>query len=230
MDNLKIWNEVRQVPKEAQKDILGGRLKGKTDINPVWRLKALTSQFGAVGVGWYYEITDKQIIDGAGGEKVATVDINLYIKVDGEWSKPIQGTGGNMLVTKEKAGLYTSDECYKMALTDAISVACKSLGMAADIYWQQDRTKYDATTSEDKPKTNDKPKEVLDSVITEDEFKAIKQGAKAKHGEVDGKECLKDYLTERGYKSFKELKQSKIADVSKYIAEWSDSRLPPDIA
>jgi hypothetical protein len=86
------------------------------------------------------------------------------------------------------------------------------------------------TTSEDKPKMNDKPKEVLDSVITEDEFKAIKQGAKAKHGEVDGKECLKDYLTERGYKSFKELKQSKIADVSKYIAEWSDTRLPPDIA
>jgi len=230
MDNLKIWNEVRQVPKEAQKEILGGRLKGKTDINPVWRLKALTSQFGAVGVGWYYEITDKQIIDGAGGEKVATVDINLYIKVDGEWSKPIQGTGGNMLVTKEKAGLYTSDECYKMALTDAISVACKSLGMAADIYWQQDRTKYDATTNEDKPKMNDKPKEVLDGVIADSEYKGIINLAVSKHGEADGKECLKDYLTERGLKSLKELKKSKIADVSKYVAEWSDSRLPPDIA
>ena len=44
----------------------------------------------------------------------------------------------------EKSGTYTSDECYKMALTDAISVACKSLGMGADIYWGQDSTKYDA--------------------------------------------------------------------------------------
>ena len=29
--------------------------------------------------------------------------------------------------------MYTSDECYKMALTDALSVACKALGVAADV-------------------------------------------------------------------------------------------------
>ena len=29
-----------------------------------------------------------------------------------------------------------------MAETDALSVACKKLGMAADIYWSSDRTKY----------------------------------------------------------------------------------------
>ena len=53
-----------------------------------------------------------------------------------------------MFVAKEKSGLYTSDECYKMALTDAISVACKALGMGADIYWQSDRTKYDNQLSQ----------------------------------------------------------------------------------
>ena len=47
-----------------------------------------------------------------------------------------------MFVAKERNGLYTSDECYKMALTDAISVACKALGFGADVYWQADRTKY----------------------------------------------------------------------------------------
>ena len=36
-----------------------------------------------------------------------------------------------------------SDEAYKMALTDAISIACKALGMAADVYFANDRTKYD---------------------------------------------------------------------------------------
>ena len=47
-----------------------------------------------------------------------------------------------MLVASESKGLYVNDECYKMALTDAISVACKALGMGADVYWNKDTTKY----------------------------------------------------------------------------------------
>ena len=35
-----------------------------------------------------------------------------------------------------------------MALTDAISVACKALGFGADIYWASGRTKYNADTPE----------------------------------------------------------------------------------
>ena len=35
-------------------------------------------------------------------KKVAFVMINLYVKVDGEWSKPIVGTGGSSFVAKEK--------------------------------------------------------------------------------------------------------------------------------
>ena len=46
------------------------------------------------------------------------------------------------VIAQEKGGLHVSDECYKMALTDAISVACKSLGMGADVYWSNDNTKY----------------------------------------------------------------------------------------
>jgi hypothetical protein len=143
LENLKVYEKIRSVPKEAQKEIGAGRLKGMTDINPMWRIKTLTEQFGMCGIGWYYDLVDKHIEEGANSEKVSIVDIKLYVKVDGEWSKPIYGTGGSKLVNKESAGLYTSDECYKMALTDAISVACKSLGMGADIYYAKDRTKYD---------------------------------------------------------------------------------------
>ena len=82
-------------------------------------------------------------------KKIAVVDINLFVKVNGEWSEPIPGTGGSMLIAKEKDGLHTSDECFKMAYTDAISVACKMLGMGADIYWEKDATKYSANI--DKP-------------------------------------------------------------------------------
>lgn len=148
MDNLKYYNKLRTVPQDAQTPIAGGRLKGKTDINPMWRIKALTETFGPAGIGWYYEITEKRIEQGAGDEKAAFVDINLYIKTDGEWSKPIAGTGGSGFINLEKGtSLYTNDECFKMALTDAISVSCKALGVGADIYWSKDRTKY--TTTED---------------------------------------------------------------------------------
>jgi hypothetical protein len=109
----------------------------------MWRIKTLTEQFGVCGIGWKYVITDKRLEQGANGEIAAFVDIDLYVKVDGEWSEPIPGTGGSSFVAKERNGMYTSDECFKMALTDALSVACKALGFAADVYWEKDRTKYD---------------------------------------------------------------------------------------
>lgn len=143
MNNLEIYNKVRVVPKEAQKTIGGGRLKGMTDINPMWRIKALTEQFGPCGIGWKYVIKSKQLEEGANGEIAAFVDIDLYYKHNDMWSEAIPGTGGAMFVAKEKNGPFTSDECYKMALTDAISVACKAIGFGADVYWDKDKSKYD---------------------------------------------------------------------------------------
>lgn len=140
--NLKIYNAVREVPKEAQKPISAGRLKGKTDINPMWRIKCLTEQFGVCGLGWRYEITNKWTESGVKDEISAFVQINLYVKIGDTWSEAIQGVGGSSFVTREKQGPYQSDECYKMALTDAISVACKALGIGADVYWEADKTKY----------------------------------------------------------------------------------------
>lgn len=143
MDNLTIYNEVRNVPDSATRRIEAGRLKGKTDINPMWRIKALTEKFGPCGFGWKYVITDKRLEQGANGEVAAFLDIDLFVKADGVWSDAIPGTGGSAFVAKEKNGPYTSDECFKMALTDAISVACKALGFGADVYWEADKSKYD---------------------------------------------------------------------------------------
>ena len=38
--------------------------------------------------------------------------------------------------------VHIDDEAYKKAYTDAISVACKALGFAADVYYREDETKY----------------------------------------------------------------------------------------
>lgn len=142
MENMTIYDACRSVPETAKKAITAGRLKGKTDINPMWRIKRLTEQFGPCGIGWYYKPVRKWM-ETHGDEIAAFVDIELYVKIGGEWSMPIAGTGGSMFAARQKDGVYVSDECYKMATTDAISVACKQLGVGADVYWDADRTKYD---------------------------------------------------------------------------------------
>ena len=146
MENLYYYNLCREVPQTAQKRIQGGRISGMTDINPMWRIKKLTEMFGPCGIGWYYK-TVREWLEPYQETVAAFVKIELYIKVDGEWSMPIQGTGGSMFVEIQKNGAHVSDECYKMATTDAISVACKQLGIGADIYWDKDKTKYCQTDS-----------------------------------------------------------------------------------
>lgn len=147
MDNLTYYNAGRAVPEEAQKSFNNGKFSG-TDINPMWRIKKLTELFGPAGLGWYYEVVSERAEE-HGDVTIAIVDLNLYVKCDGEWSKPIYGTGGNVLLRKGS----TSDEGYKMALTDALSVACKALGIGADIYFAKDKTKY---TAQEKPASDDK--------------------------------------------------------------------------
>ena len=142
MDNLDIYNKSRAVPKEALKQIVGGRLKGMSDINPMWRIKKLTELFGMCGVGWKYVITKQWTEQGSNDQISAFVNIDLFVKIDGVWSDAIPGTGGSAYIAKESSGYHTSDECFKMALTDAISVACKALGFGADVYWGNDATKY----------------------------------------------------------------------------------------
>ena len=134
--NLSIFNKVRKVPDNALKQINAGRLKGMSDVNPLWRILAMTDTFGVCGVGWKYEIT-KQWTETYGNEIKGFCNINMFIKVDGEWSDAIPGTGGASFVAMERNGAYVSDEVYKMALTDALSVAMKSIGVAADIYFSK---------------------------------------------------------------------------------------------
>ncbi len=149
MENLELYNSWREVPQNAQKTITGGNLNGKTDINPMWRIKVLTDRFGPVGFGWYTRITEHWTdTENIGGnvERVAWVRLELYIKQGGEWSAPIEGVGGSKYAGKGR-GSELNDEAFKMAETDALSVACKKLGIGADIYWAGDNTKYTQGTA-----------------------------------------------------------------------------------
>lgn len=199
-DKMFYYNYSKTVPAEAQKIIGGGRLKGMTDIKPMWRIEVLTELFGAVGKGWYTKTVNKEITDGANGEKIATVDIELYVKYDDEWSTAIEGSGGAMFVSSESKGLYTDDEAFKKAYTDALSVACRSLGIGADIYMGRYDSKYET------PKTPTKASEAqlnyVKKLYSEDERSAIELQNGIKIDDLTGKQAY-DLIEKRKKKEAK---------------------------
>ena len=144
MENLEIYNKYRQVPKEAFKEFDNGNFKG-TDINSMWRIKCLTEQFGVVGHGWTVKVlrTWTETLEYT-NEILAFAEIEMKVKIGGEWGEPFTATGGNKMCTYVKSKDYYkgSDEAYKMAITDAFGVACKYLGIGADVYFVNDKSKY----------------------------------------------------------------------------------------
>ena len=152
MENLKIYELGQRVPNDAKKEIKAGRLRGMTDVNPMWRIKRMTEIFGPVGYGWKYTI-DKQWTETYGEEVKAFCNVSVFI-VDpeiGEWSDAIPGTGGSSIVSVERNGNYVNDEGHKMALTDALSNALKALGIGAEVWYGgngHNESKYEQYTQE----------------------------------------------------------------------------------
>lgn len=221
MENLEIYEKVKEVPRNAQKQITAGRLKGMTDINPQWRIEKLTEVFGPAGIGWFTKEIKREFIDGANEEIMCFVDIELYVKVDNEWSKPIYGTGGSTFVAKESKGLYTSDEVVKMAYTDAISVACKQLGFGADIYWNKSDSKYQqkqnkeetkvqiqsATKGTDKPITMIEEGQITAIRILLKDHEELKKAVYKKLGITSSKEMPNKLTKSQATSLIKQLKQ-----------------------
>lgn len=142
-ENLTLWDELGSTdPKYTKKFKRSGGFSG-TSVNPTWQLKLMTERFGPCGIGWYYEVTGTQTHEGAEGHILVYRDINLFIKAEDEWSKPIHGTGGDCVIGKNKHGLAADDEAYKKAETDALGNAMKKLGMGADVHMGMfDDSKY----------------------------------------------------------------------------------------
>lgn len=181
MSNLDKWEKLARPPVSALKTIQAGRLKGKSDINPQWRYKAMTEVYGPCGEGWKYSIDRLWTEPGSQDQVMAFAQISLYVSVKGNWSDPIPGVGGSMLITKESSGLHTSDEAFKMAITDALSVALKMVGVAADIYmgaWDGSKYKTDAANDPKAGKTNGNFRPAV-NVVGQTPYK-MKEGCEAK--------------------------------------------------
>ena len=133
--NMLIYNAGKEVSKDALKSITFGRMKGKTSIDPMWRIKKMTEIFGAKGIGWKTKkIKEDFYKDESTGETIYTIEIELYYKIDDEWSEAVEGVGSHYMFKKEKNSLHFNDEFKKMARTDAEGNAMKSLGIGANVY------------------------------------------------------------------------------------------------
>ena len=148
---IKVYESLARPPKVALRTIEAGKLKGKTDINPQWRYRAMTEKFGLVGIGWKYDVQRLWTEQGAGNEKLAFAQVAVFVKDGDAWSEPIVGIGGSRLVALEKGSAVSNDEGYKMAVTDAFSTALKMLGVAADIY----EGRWDGSKYKDEPQGSD---------------------------------------------------------------------------
>lgn len=157
LHNLRFYNQGCEVPTDALKTIRAGRLKGMSDVNPMWRMKRMTEIFGPCGIGWKYTI-DRQWVEQYGNEVKCFCNVSLYIRdpQTKEWSDPIPGNGGSSIVSMESKGAYVNDEGYKMALTDALSIAMKPLGIGANIWYGanasgHNESKYESYTQPQQP-------------------------------------------------------------------------------
>jgi len=154
LGNLRHYNALRRPDNSALKTITGGNLNGKTDINPQWRLEAMTRQFGPVGIGWGWRLVRvwMEKPSDASGVVLAFAEVAVWYRdpVTHDRSEDIPGIGGNEIVKVEGGFVEDpdnprekvrrafvckpNDEAYKMAVTDALSVAFKTIGVGGDIY------------------------------------------------------------------------------------------------
>lgn len=177
VNNLELYNRLREVPAEACKPITGGNLKGLTNITPQWRIEALTKEFGPCGIGWIFDPPAYRFEKTDAGEVICFCSTNLYVKIGEEWTRPIPGEGGNKFIAKTYNGLESNDECCKMALTDALSTAAKMLGLAADVYYREGRdSKYGNTgDGENGPELFGQPGPTQPAVPNQNPVAAINQ-------------------------------------------------------
>jgi hypothetical protein len=135
--NNTIWDSVSKTDPKFTKNFKRGGGFGGTDINPAYRLKRMTEQFGICGVGWGW-VTERVWREDYAGSAFVFAQVNVW-------------TGDRVNLTGSQIGgtdaSRTPDESYKMAITDALGKCFLALGVAADVYLGEFDSKYSRETA-----------------------------------------------------------------------------------
>ncbi len=146
--NLEIWTAVDKTDPKHTKKFTGAAGIPLRNIDPVYRMKRLTEQFGPCGVGWGWVIErtwrdafSNTFYDKESGEHVTEVKDCVYAQVYiwYVWEGERRQTGPQIGGTETGR---TPDESYKMAVTDAFGKCAVALGLCADVYLGEFDNKY----------------------------------------------------------------------------------------
>lgn len=146
--SVELFRAQARPPENAIRPIEAGRLKRFSDINPQWRIEALTETYGLYGLGWFVQIKDTTMVDlPETKEKMLFLTLELFVRDwsipdEFKWFGPALGVGGDYLIIRDKNGIHGNDEAYAMAMTDALGKAAKLFGIANDIYRGKFDSKY----------------------------------------------------------------------------------------
>ena len=141
IDNLELWKKLQRTDPKATKPFTkAGGFRG-SQIDPAYRLQRMTEVFGPVGYGWGYEIFNRrtELYQDA---PYIYVTARVWYVLPGETPSWPDGTRrdppANAVWTGEQDGgtkaERSTDEIWKMSITDAIGKCMLQIGLAADIY------------------------------------------------------------------------------------------------
>lgn len=131
MSKTALWDALGKTdPAHTKKFSRAGGFKG-TATRPIWVYRRLTEQFGPVGEGWGHSEPSFEVVPGANGEVLVYCTVRCWHTTA---DKGFYGVGGDKVVAKRGDGLFSDDEAFKKAFTDAVMNAFKSVGVAADVH------------------------------------------------------------------------------------------------
>jgi hypothetical protein len=130
-ETLALWDGVCRTDPAFTKPFNRG-FRG-TATNATYLARKATEIFGPCGIGWGVKVLDERVLDGAEGDKVHRVHIELWYKWQGETGR-VEHYGQTMLAGRYKSGPFTDEEAPKKSLTDAMTKALSLLGFAADVH------------------------------------------------------------------------------------------------
>lgn len=131
-ENLRLWDALKRTDPRATKPFTrSGGFRG-TQIDPAWRLQAMTEAFGPVGQGWGYEQIEWTIV-----ERMVFTCVRVWYRDPKTGEKCFTGPqwGGTELMRRRRDGSEEpNDEAFKMSVTDALGKCLLQIGLAADVY------------------------------------------------------------------------------------------------
>ena len=144
-DKLRLWESVSKTDPAATKtSTQGGRTQ--TSIDGYWMIRKATEAFGALGIGWGYEVLEERWDNGAlipikqddettrlEQSKTHTIKLKLWFMQNGQRGEVVQ-YGHTQAIYKSKWGVSDDGEAPKKSLMDAIKKSLSMLGFCSDIF------------------------------------------------------------------------------------------------